>query len=250
MKHFALVCSFLLLGLFIWSCEDLIGLERLNIVRTEAIIGSNFIPEDSSIKAYVESVLIDVGDREPLIRYGHCWAKTPEPVIERDNFSENLSPQTPRVYTDTICQLDLDATYFIRSYVEFEGGITYGAAIEFIADASDVPVAEFGETLEIGTTLGGNGGEETTRDVEVSIELIAKGIRPIIAHGFCWSLDSLPTIENADTTNLGGLSMLGSISDTIPALTIDSAYFIRSYTLSSSRRVIYGGDGISPKRIF
>lgn len=255
MKQLLAILSLILVGYFSLSCEDLIGLERLNIVKTEAINGSNFVPEDTTINAYVESFLIDVGDRKPLIRYGHCWARTPEPVIEIDNFSINLSPAAPRAYIDTLNRLELDSTYFIRAYAEFEGGIVYGETIEFIADASDVPVAEFGNT-DIGTTsvgfitqpIGTPSGENVI-EVEASIELISLGIRPIIAHGFCWAIEPNPTVENADTTNLGSLSEAGEISDTLSVADTPNIY-LRSYVISSSGTPIYGGDGDTQIQVF
>jgi len=82
-------------------------------------------------------------------------------------------------------------------------------------------------------------GEVTKNSVLVTGNIKDLGSQPITQHGFCASIESVPTISSAHVVQLGSAASTGDYSSDITGLSPGTSYFVRAY-LTNSDSTTYG----------
>jgi len=153
----------------------------------------------------------------PVTRKGVCYSLSPEPIVPKNNSTEDGSDTGP--FFSYLRDLEMGTTYYIRAYAQNETGTAYGNEVIVTTYAGSVPVVI---TLPIdnitGTSARGGG---TVTD---------PGGPEIDDAGICWSSSPEPT--TADSCNSAG-EVLAFISD-ISGLQTSTTYYVRAWASNSS----------------
>lgn len=88
-------------------------------------------------------------------------------------------------------------------------------------------------TYEVGILSGGE-------EYKLNGSIICFGEEEITQHGFCWSVNTEPTITGT-STKLGRATEKGTFTSTISDLSSDKKYYVRAYAITSSVTV-YGDE--------
>ena len=95
------------------------------------IVDSTKITISGEISAFGEGV-------DTIYEYGHCWATHQEPTIE--DFRTNFGKKTDvGFFRSELSSLELNKTYYFKSYVIDQKGIVYGEQVEYI-NSGTLPV--------------------------------------------------------------------------------------------------------------
>ncbi|MBA7580412.1 hypothetical protein ES708_22303 [subsurface metagenome] len=86
------------------------------------------------------------------------------------------------------------------------------------------------ESQTLATVVTGTVSDITTNSVMVTATIgdLGNGIDSILQHGFCWSTNQNPTIEN-NKTELGSKSSTGDFSSNLTGLSPGTTYYVRAY---------------------
>lgn len=82
--------------------------------------------------AVLAGEIIDLSN-DQVTEYGHCWSTSkPQPTIQ--DAKTNLGARkTLGSYTSTLTELIANATYYVRAYALNKAGVSYGAAVSYVA---------------------------------------------------------------------------------------------------------------------
>ncbi|MDB0027359.1 hypothetical protein N9D80_02235 [Flavobacteriales bacterium] len=177
----------------------------------------------TSSGANILGVIVEQG-QSSVIRYGHCWSKSTEPIIS-DNNLEVYGGSTIDTFSTSLTGLSSNTKYYYRAYAENNQGLAYGSEQFFSTTNGEATV-----TTGINTNIAA-----TTVDLEGDITAI--GDASVTQHGHCWSTSSSPTI-NDDNTTLGPASV-GAFTSNISNLTQNTTYYYRAYA-TNSFGTVYG----------
>jgi len=156
--------------------------------------------------------------------HGHCWSQTESPTIDNNKTSFGMLDSNAS-FESNITDLNL-GKYFIRGYLESEGGIIYSNTLIF---ESSISV----KTDEITVN--------TDNSIIAYATINSLGVKPIINHGHCWStISSSPDLNfSSEHNSLGNNTKLGSYSSKIKNLISGRVYYVRAYVTDGSK-VYYG----------
>ena len=156
-----------------------------------------------------------------FINYGHCWSQSDEPTI--DNAKSAYGPlDSNTVFSTQINNLNM-GRYYIRAYLESEGGVIYSNTIIFESTIS----------VETGIVTPQVNGVIANGSIK------SLGVDPIKDYGHCWSIQtSTPTFNN-EHNSLGATTKLGPYTSEINGLLPNQTYYIRAYA-TDGIHVFYG----------
>ncbi len=209
---------------------------------TLPIVASTEVIDLKNTTVTFKSELISNGGTG-VIQRGFCWSTTPNPTLE-SNISKFANYESkPFVcygigpFFDNITNLNMNTTYYVRSYATNYKGTTYGSQTSFTT--SEVPLLTTNTITsqsEISISSGG-----VVSDI---------GISNIIQRGLCWSTTHLPTIEDNKTEEGQGNN---SFSSEIVNLPLGKTFRIRAYATNGSgtgygNEVLFSNDKFTDNR--
>ena len=158
--------------------------------------------------------------------YGHCWSQTYPPTID-DGHSTYGGLDTAVLYSSKISNLNM-GKYYIRAYLESEGGVIYSDSVVFESKIN-VETGIYSDLSQTNVTVYGL--------------INSLGVEPIIDYGHCWSIEtSYPTLNNSHNS-LGATDKLGAYSSNIENLLPGATYYVRAYATDGIH--VFYGDVIS-----
>lgn len=205
--------------ILIIGCED-------NSVNGELpIISTNNVINITGTSATSGGNVSDDGGLTVTSR-GVCWSINQNPTIN-DNLT-NDGTGTGN-FTSILSDLNVNTTYYIRSYAINSKGTEYGNEINFTTKDGLPTGITTNKITNITTTTATCGGN-----------IIDDGGFSITARGICWSTSTNPTISNEHTIDGSGM---GSYSSSISGLSINTIYYVRSYA-TNEYGTVYGNEQI------
>jgi hypothetical protein len=193
-----------------WKLEEV---ERLAILSTINV--SNISYSDASVSSEIS---FD-GDSEITLR-GVCWSTNPTPTLDNNATNDGSGIGS---FNSSITGLNVNTTYYVRSYAINSTGTSYGNQVSFTTPSGSAITTA---TITNITETTANGGGNVSSD----------GGDPIIAKGLCWGTNQSPSL--ADNFTSDGIG-LGAFSSAITGLTINTTYYARAYA-TNSLGVSYG----------
>lgn len=68
--------------------------------------------------------------KNTITQHGHCWSSTPLPTID-DHKTSNGQAKNTGNFSSTLTNLQANTLYYVRTYAQSVGGITYGNQTSF-----------------------------------------------------------------------------------------------------------------------
>ncbi|MBE9466808.1 MAG: hypothetical protein IMY72_00645 [Bacteroidetes bacterium] len=175
-----------------------------------AQITTNVVSQITANSAISGGKISSSGDSE-IISQGICYSIAENPTIANSKIIAQLGQNN---FTCSLPDLELNTTYYIKAFAENNSGIAYGNQKSFITKTG-IPVIQL-DSMNTITAIAANIFATITND----------GGLEIISKGFCWSINSMPTIDdNTLENNSETLNLHNTITDLSPA----SNYYIRVY---------------------
>jgi hypothetical protein len=172
-------------------------------------------------------VLDDGGQN--ILAYGVCWGTSSGPVLGTDNFTVDGSGVN--AFTSKITKLKHKTTYYVRAYVKYSGGITYGNEYAFYTPpmiSSTVPIVFSYAVSNVDTT---------NHILKLNAEIIHKGGSDVIEKGFVWNNKGGPSVSDFKIIS-------NSQSDIFSAefnFDMSTQYYLKAYAINSFG-VSYGDE--------
>ena len=165
-------------------------------------------------------------------QHGVCWNTSPTPTIFNNRTLDGPVTATG-AFTSNMTGLSPYTTYYVRAYATNTAGTTYGNQVIF--DTLPLPSQVSTRAVDgIGTTSATANGT-----------LDALGIPDPTQHGFCWSTETEPTVDDPadDAVDLGPYA--GTVpydfSHDMTGLSPYTTYYVRAYAVNASGTV-YGAE--------
>ncbi len=156
-----------------------------------------------------------------FINYGHCWSQNDSPTID-DPKSAYGPLDSNIVFSTQINNLNM-GRYYIRAYLESEGGVIYSNTIVF----------ESAISVETGIVT------YQQSDAIAYGAIKSLGVDPIKDYGHCWSIQTSTPTFNDNHNSLGSTFKLGPYTSEINGLLPNQIYYIRAYA-TDGIHVFYG----------
>lgn len=170
----------------------------------------------TSESATVVGFVIAEGDG--ITEKGVCYGTQTKPTVD-NNKVVYKGEVDEASFTVTITGLNFATTYYVRAYA-IAGGVTlYGEEFSFKTLAI-LPTVTTAAVTEITSTSAKSGGE-----------VLADGGAEITAKGVCFSLESIPTLDNMLTNDGTGI---GAYISELTGLQDDTTYYVRAYATNSA----------------
>lgn len=154
---------------------------------------------------------------------GICWNTSHYPTIDDYHIS---CGEGSGEFSARLTELDVNTTYYVRSYAVNSAGIGYGDEVSFTTTAY-LPIVTTFEVTDITQTTAISGGEVTYN-----------GGANITERGICWGTNPEPTIE---CTHVSCGDGIGCFSGQLTGLSINTNYYVRSYAVNSAG-ISYGNE--------
>ena len=180
----------------------------------------------TSSGANILGIIVEQG-QSSVIRYGHCWSNSTEPIIS-DNNLEVSGGSTIDTFSTILTNLSQDVRYYYRAYAVNDQGLAYGPEKSFSTTDGRPSVSTI-EVSEIKSSSAISEGEIT-----------GSGDASITKHGHCWSTSTLPTVNDPKTEKPGGSSGM-IFSSNLTNLSPVTDYYVRSYA-ENSLGTAYGNE--------
>lgn len=198
--------------LFLYSCQKeeftrVIGLTTDSVLINEPVI--------------VSGTIIDLGTG--ITNYGHCWSESPNPNIlnQSTQFTSFGNANSLLNYKSQITGLELDKTYYIRSYARNENEIEYGNELSLIFCYHTVNQ----DSVKIIDTIQAN--------AYGSLQLL--GNTSVEDFGHCWSISNeTPTIDDS-YNSLGFSSESITFTSEITNLKLGQKCYISAYSVYNQK---------------
>lgn len=159
-----------------------------------------------------------------ILEKGFCWSTTANPTIS--NNSQIVTGNALGSYNTEITGLEINTTYYIKSYIKNSEGTFYGNEIDFTTE-DGLPILITTAISNITATSASSGGNITD-----------DGGFAISAYGICWNTSSNPTISDNYTTDGTGT---GSFTSNITGLNVSTTYYVRAYA-TNVNGTVYGEE--------
>ncbi len=121
-------------------------------------------------------------------------------------------------YSAILTGLEIDKTYFVRSYVENETGLFYSEEEKSFSTSGIKPTVVIKEASSINLT---------NRTAVLNAVIDTVGVPPYSERGFVYGLKNNPTIYDIRVVSPGDGH--GGYSETISNLILDTIYYVRAY---------------------
>ncbi len=148
-----------------------------------------------------------------VIDYGHCFATHTLPIIS-DLHTSNGTLSSDINFSSTLSGLNLDTTYYVRTYVKLSNSnIIYSTELSILIPDLKVTTDNFAVT---GATavLGGT--------------IVNLGVLPVVDHGHCWSSATSNPNINDNIISHGATTTTGAFFSNLP-LTSGTTYYFKAY---------------------
>ncbi|MBK8806430.1 MAG: hypothetical protein IPO21_07235 [Bacteroidales bacterium] len=217
MKKLYFLLCFVFIIIFEWSCSDL-QFDRIDKV-SKAMIN-----QDSNL-VIAESDVIDVSAAK-TIAYGHCWNTKGIPTIADFHSSKTNAPHK-EIFTDTIKNIEVNTTYFIRSYIQKESEIIYGEETSFTATVKGLTITCLSvkvtgnQSFTVGSNINGIG----------SLKIFEYGSICIKANNDLQEMKKYESLKNDTSWN-----------DSYSNLVKGETYKIKAYIKLSDSQIIYSNE--------
>jgi uncharacterized protein (TIGR02145 family) len=172
-------------------------------------------------RAVVGGTILDNGGVK-IEEKGICYALSDNPTY---NSLRKTSDSENDVFQVELADLLTDTLYYARAYAMNSVGIAYGDVINFRV-LSSRPFVK---------TIGVDNIENKSAIVQGKVE--DDGGSPITGKGFCWDMNSNPSIENASI--IYNNENENNFSNTIRNLTEGVTYYVRAFA-ENSKGISYG----------
>ncbi len=202
----------------VFACESTWRLERENLFTTGQIINI------ADTNAQVRGEIIDQNLQKPVLSYGHCWSIEPKPDLS-DSFRVAELEYSPRTFIITLEQLQPETLYFVRAFVQENGGVRFGEEVQFTTQAERLPFdLQIQSVFNISRNMAS--AEATVQVNDPSTNQVN-----IDTYGFVWSTSSLQELgtAGADSTIKVPTGTLRNFTCDLQGLQTDTEYFIRPF---------------------
>ena len=175
--------------------------------------------------------IIKLGEPQPT-RVGICWSDEEMPTIN-DSTNDIDPPFATGLFSLPISNLVPGTIYYVRAFARDRNRTpVYGSQKQFTSLIEPVvntlPVSRIGDTVATANGSITDLGEPSPDD-----------------HGFCWSTDPNPTVDDADDS----VKALGTYSGSVPysfnykmtGLLPETTYYVRAYA-TNAVGTVYGDD--------
>lgn len=213
--HLYILASLIL----ITSCK------KFELIRVTKISTQSFTFINNTVKA--KGTIIDIADKG-IQSYGFCWALHENPSINDNQYSIEESAKIGD-YTVNIPSLLPDKEYYGRSFAIAGNEIIYGEILDFNTNQSNLTTKIKPVQIINSNKIKVNGSIEGVGDLIIS------------SYGHCYSRTPNPTI-NDNKTSFVNLNKDTSFTSEINGLWLNTIYYIRTYAVLSSNKVIYSNN--------
>ena len=216
-----IILFFAFISLVTFSCQKFEINKEPKVVTVE-------ISNISGTTAKVTGEIIDIGDG--ILDYGHCWGTSINPTVV--GFKTSLGiVDTLGQYESLLSTLEVDTTYYVRSYCINNSKVTYGHNKSFTTLSPTLPNIITGEI-----------SSNDSNGVKIIGKLLDLGIGQnyVSSYGHCWATKMNPTINDLKT-NFGTYNDTLTFESKIPNLLYKSTYYIRAYAINKIG-VTYGNE--------
>lgn len=155
---------------------------------------------------------------------GVCWSASANPTISDNITSDGAGTGN---FSSNLSSLDINTTYYVRSYATNANGTSYGNELSFTTK-DGIPVFTTNEITDITAISATSGGTITDN-----------GGFSVTARGVCWSTSQNPTISDSYTTDGSGI---GAFASNLTGLVEWSTYYVRSYVTNDIGLTYYGNE--------
>jgi len=155
---------------------------------------------------------------------GVCWSTSTNPTITDSHTTDGTGTGS---FTSSLTGLDVNTTYYVRSYATNETETVYGNEISFTTLDGLPSGITTTEVTDITATTATSGGNITD---DGGFEITARGV--------CWSTSNEPTIADAHTTDDTGT---GNFTSSLTGLDVNTTYYVRAYA-TNENGTSYGNE--------
>ncbi len=210
---------FFILLFFTFSCE--LELEKANPI--DNLLINNIEIVDLGTSSATVSGFLNTNEFSGVEDYGHCWSIEEEPSIEDNCTSFGEITTSNYTFSSNIGNLNLDETYFVRSYAVANDMVFYGEkTISFTTFWSgDIPLVETNDVSSITSTSANLFGS-----------IVDQGESEVFNFGHCYSLSENPTV-NDFITNGEFSGKNGDFSSSLTNLSPNTTYYYRAFAENS-----------------
>lgn len=185
-------------------------------IATEAVsnIGSR------SVKA---SAIITNTSTKTVTEQGYCWSTSSLPTIADNKMLSTLGGNN---FQDSIKNLNINTSYYIRAFMKVNDSIYYGNEESF-KTRDGIPSLSTKQASNINLNDASLGGSITD-----------DGGSSITSFGICWSTSPNPTIANNKLANSSNIS---DFNTSITSLTPNTTYYVRVFAINQETTA-YGNE--------
>jgi FlaG/FlaF family flagellin (archaellin) len=183
------------------------------------IIGSFQIQKTDSV--YIGGGYISYDGGSAIIQRGICWNSTGNPTMaDSIVYSDNLNSNS--FHTNFNLPMTCNIPYYIRAFAINSLGVGYGQQVTVISGMTP----KFTQII-ISNSNQSNGFS----NAQATTDILSGGGCTIIERGYCWSVNSNPTLYPFHTISGDGL---GSYSANLNNLISNTTYYVRAYAITSN----------------
>jgi len=183
------------------------------------IIGSFQIQKTDSV--YIGGGYISYDGGSAITQQGVCWNSTGNPTMaDSIVYSDNLNSNS--FHTNFNLPMTCNIPYYIRAFAINNLGVGYGQQVTVISGMTP----KFTQII-ISNSNQSNGFS----NAQATTDILSGGGCTIIERGYCWSVNSNPTLYPFHTISGYGL---GSYSANLNNLISNTTYYVRAYAITSN----------------
>jgi len=153
-----------------------------------------------------------------ILEKGFCWNTSSNPTIT--NNIQNVAGNILGSLNIEITGLELNTTFYVRTYIKNQEGTFYGNELSFATEDGLPKGLTTTAITNITATTAISGGNVTN-----------DGGFDIIARGVCWSKNENPITTDSHTTDGTGT---GSFTSNINGLDVNTTYYVRAYATNEN----------------
>lgn len=179
------------------------------------ILNATSISNITAVSSIAHSSILSAGEGQ-ITERGVCWSTNQNPTTA-NNKKEDGGVGTGE-FNSELQNLNVDTTYYLRTYAINEAGTTYGEEINFkTRDGVIILTTEPILNITIDSALSGG-------------NITDDGGSQVTMRGVCWSINQEPTTADNKTEDGNGI---GQFSSELTNLDSDSTYYLRAYATNT-----------------